>query len=314
MNQIHSSLISKIQEKIEAANQEKIQILAFYYLFKNIQNNNRNLEEEQNFFKEICVNLFIKGTILVSNEGINGTVSGFENKIEEFLEILKQKLKSYEMSSDDDTFEFKFSSNDFLPFSKLKILLREEVVALKSDLDQMDFSLKPTNADSETWNSLLDSKDVQLIDTRNDYEFNLGTFKGAINPNIKNFREFKDFLRKSIEDGSLDKKKPCAIFCTGGIRCEKAGIYMKNLGFEEVFQLKGGILKYFEETKNDLKKWIGDCFVFDDRITVNEKLEKGELRCIHCHEKIETIEEKRSVTKARIVCKNCSSKLNLSSS
>lgn len=291
------------------ANQNEAKILALYYLFEKIQNE-RNLEEEQLFFKDLCLSLSIKGTILISREGINGTIAGFSNKIDEFLEIFQNKLKLYNDSSENDIFEYKSSINDFIPFSKLKILLKNEVVALQSDIQDLDYSLKPINADSKKWNELLDSG-IKIIDTRNDYEFDLGTFKGSLNPNIKNFREFKDFLKEALEKGELRKDEPCGIFCTGGIRCEKAGIYMRNLGFEKVFQLQGGILKYFEDTKNNQGKWIGDCFVFDDRITVNDKLEPGELRCIHCHSKIETIEEKRSVTKARIICKECLLKKSL---
>lgn len=302
INQIQNNLYFE-----KPANQEEIKILAIYYLFTK-SDNNRNLEEEQNFFKNLCNELLIKGTILISREGINGTISGFKENIENFLYSLKTKLTSYDFSSEEDILEFKFSNSDFIPFSKLKILLKNEVVALQSDIENLDQSLKPINANSATWNDLLNSNNIQLIDTRNDYEFEIGTFSGAINPGIKNFREFKDYLKAAIEKGDLKKEKPCAIFCTGGIRCEKAGIYMRNLGFNEVYQLQGGILKYFEETKNDQKKWIGDCFVFDDRITVNDQLEPGEVRCIHCHSKIQTNEEKKSVTKARVVCKDCSSK------
>ena len=291
-------------EIYRASNDHEIKILSFYYLFENIENS-RNLECELDFIKKKCENLSIKGTILVSKEGLNGTISGEKNNIDAIFSELKNYFESLEQKSENDKFEYKFNSSDFIPFSKLKILLKKEVVALQNDLDCLNYNLKPENANSQKWEELLADKNVQLLDTRNDYEYKIGTFDGALNPEIKNFREFKDFLRNSVETGSLDKEKPCAIFCTGGIRCEKAGIYMKNLGFKDVFQLQGGILKYFEETKNASKKWIGDCFVFDDRVTVNDKLEAGDLRCIHCHEKISTIEEKRSVTKAKISCSSC---------
>jgi UPF0176 protein len=348
-------------------------ILAFYYISSDKKEKNffKDLENRKIFFKNLSLSLSIKGTILISFEGLNGTISGEKENINKFLKEIKIQIEKNNNDKNEDKgffdnednidykeneyedkyyknnlnqnnkriFEYKISYSEFVPFSKLKILVKKEVVALQSDIDELDFSLKPINLNSFEWDELVYSnsnnsenndscykndtksdndnnkevfdfalnlnKDIQLIDTRNDYEFKIGTFKGAIDPNIQNFREFKDYLKEAVENGDLDMKKPCAIFCTGGIRCEKAGIYMRNIGFEKVYQLEGGILKYFEETGNENKNWAGDCFVFDDRVTVNDKLEPGNLKCIMCHKDVESVEEKRSITKAKVFCSIC---------
>ena len=267
-------------------------------LFENHDDKDNAFINFKNDLKEFCNINNIKGTVLIAKDGINGTISGLRESIDKILDYLAQKLGVKNL------FEAKFSECDFVPFNKMKILIKEEVVSMKSDIS-LDLDLKPEDTSSEDWDNLLDENDVQLIDTRNDYEFEIGTFANAINPNIKNFREFKDYLKTAIEENKLDLNKKTAIFCTGGIRCEKAGIYMKNIGFKNVYQLKSGILKYFEETKNKKKKWIGDCFVFDDRITVRDDLIPGNLRCMHCFDLIKTVEEKRSVTKGRVICNNC---------
>lgn len=288
------------QSVIINKNQERFSVLAFYYLLNqnSDEQTQEQLTEEVTNFKNYCNSLAIKGTILISQEGINGTVAGIPDSIEKFLEFLKNYLvtnkRNIQKKSNEDQsiFEYKISYADFIPFSKLRILNKSEVVSLKSDIE-MDINLKPENANEEEWDELMKSKDVQLIDTRNDYEYSIGTFKGAINPEIRNFRDFKSYLTQALENGELDKEKTCAIFCTGGIRCEKAGIYMRNIGFKKVVQLQGGILKYLETTKNSQSNWQGDCFVFDDRVTVNDQLQPGELRCINCLKTIQTVEEKK---------------------
>ncbi len=290
------------------ANENLINILAFYFLFDDFKSE-LYLDEEKLFFLKLLSDLKIKGTVLVSSEGINGTIAGSKESIESFFLEFNNRIENfYNLSGKKSIFEYKYSYNDFVPFQKLKILQKNEVVALKSNED-LDYSLKPINLNSEEWDKILYSnlkEDlIQIIDTRNDYEFNIGTFLGAINPNIKNFREFKDYIQNSLDSGELNPENPCAIFCTGGIRCEKAGIFMRNKGFKKVYQLKGGILKYFEDTKNKNKNWIGDCFVFDDRIVVNDNLEQGQIRCINCKKLIQTNEERKSITKAKIYCKDC---------
>ena len=317
----------------EKTDENHVNIFAFYILLNVKKRLEFELSSEDvvSYFKELCKRFEIKGTILLSEEGVNGTIAGEEVNVLDFMNFLKKyfrinpdnKFESLRSDNDNgvksddininsdsivDKFEFKFSYSGFIPFSKMKVLKRSEVVSLKSDIGEINEDLKPIDLSGESWDELLDDQTkegIQLIDARNDYEYKIGTFNGSINPCIINFREFKTYVQNSLNDGQLKKNVPCAIFCTGGIRCEKAGIYMRNLGFEKVYQLKGGILKYFEDTKNAKKKWTGDCFVFDDRVSVNDKLEPGTLRCIHCFNEILTIEEKRSVTKGRVECAKC---------
>jgi UPF0176 protein len=284
-----------------------ISVCAFYHLISLSDGSESQSSELENFkteLKQLCVDNEIKGTILVANDGVNGTIAGDYSKIQVVLSYLCKKLGVTEL------FEYKYNNCDFVPFGKMKVLIRNEVVAMRSD-SELDYDLKPEDADNDSWDEMIEDDETQVIDTRNDYEFKIGTFKKAINPDTTNFREFKDYLQQAVQEGKLDKNKKTAIFCTGGIRCEKAGIYMKNLGFTKVYQLKGGILRYLEKTKNFKKNWLGDCFVFDDRVTVDDNLKPGNLRCMHCLKQIETVDEKRSVTKGRVVCSECKKKKDL---
>ncbi len=276
-------------------------VCSFYHLV-NLFDNHGDKENAfihfKNDLKEFCNINYIKGTVIIAKDGINGTFSGSRESMGKVLDYLAQKLEVKNL------FEYKFSECDFVPFNKMKIFIKEEVVSMRSDIS-LNLNLKPEDASSEDWDHLLEKNNLQLLDARNSYEYEIGTFANAINPNIKNFREFKDYLKTAVKENKLDLNKKTAIFCTGGIRCEKAGIYMRNIGFKNVYQLKSGILKYFEETKNKKKQWIGDCFVFDDRITVRDDLVAGDLRCMHCFDLIKTVEEKRSVTKGRVICNSC---------
>ena len=193
--------------------------------------------------KNLCDECELKGTLLITPEGINGTISGTQENINNLLIKLQEKLKIKNFK------ECKVNQCEFIPFEKMKVLIRPEVCSLRSDLT-INTNLKPEDTESNDWDELLKDENLQLLDTRNDYEYRIGTFKDAINPNTVNFRDFKNYLHDAINNNKLDLEKPTAIFCTGGIRCEKAGIYMRNIGFTKVLQLKGGILKYLEDTKN----------------------------------------------------------------
>lgn len=278
-----------------------VSVCALYHLIdliKVCEKNNYSIPDFKDSLKLLCVERNLKGTILVADDGINGTVAGDISDIHYLLNSLAQKLSVNEL------YEVKYSSCTFVPFSKMKVLIRKEVVSLQSDIE-LDSNLKAENLNSQEWDQLMEDEEVQMIDARNEFEFNIGTFKGALNPRTVHFRDFKKYLQNAIKNKKLDLNKKTGIFCTGNIRCEKAGVYMKNLGFKNVFKLKGGILRYLEKTKNAKDYWSGDCFVFDDRVTVDSNLNPGKLRCIHCLNLIKTIDERRSITKGRVVCASC---------
>ena len=229
-----------------------------------------DFEEIQGPLKIFLESLNIRGTLLLAKEGVNGTISGDNDSIMKSLDYLQKDERLVGL-------EYKFSYSEKPPFKRLKVKLKKEIVTLGvSNIDPIFSSgtyVKPAN-----WNELINDPDVVLIDTRNNYEFEIGSFKGSINPNTETFREFPAYTKNNLEK-YRDKK--IAMFCTGGIRCEKSTAYLKSKGFENVFHLQGGILKYLEEIKEDESLWEGECFVFDDRVAVKHNLELGKYD--QCH-------------------------------
>ena len=229
-----------------------------------------DFEEIQGPLKIFLESLNIRGTLLLAKEGVNGTISGDNDSIMKSLDYLQKDERLVGL-------EYKFSYSEKPPFKRLKVKLKKEIVTLGvSDIDPIFSSgtyVKPAD-----WNELVNDPDVVLIDTRNNYEFEIGSFKGSINPNTETFREFPAYTKNNLEK-YRDKK--IAMFCTGGIRCEKSTAYLKSKGFENVFHLQGGILKYLEEVKEDESLWEGECFVFDDRVAVKHNLELGKYD--QCH-------------------------------
>ncbi|MDC1318753.1 rhodanese-related sulfurtransferase, partial [Candidatus Thioglobus sp.] len=227
-------------------------------------------EEIQGPLKIFLESLNIRGTLLLAKEGVNGTISGDNDSIMKSLDYLQKDERLVGL-------EYKFSYSEKPPFKRLKVKLKKEIVTLGvSNIDPIFSSgtyVKPAD-----WNELINDPDVVLIDTRNNYEFEIGSFKGSINPNTETFREFPAYTKNNLEK-YRDKK--IAMFCTGGIRCEKSTAYLKSKGFENVFHLQGGILKYLEEIKEDESLWEGECFVFDDRVAVKHNLELGKYD--QCH-------------------------------
>jgi UPF0176 protein len=222
----------------------------------------RELREPLRLF---CNSLQIKGSILLADEGLNGTVSGTPDAIRTLVE----RLRGGEVFGGRlDRLELKLSTASEMPFRRLKIRLKKEIVTLGDNATDPTHRVG-TYVPASDWNALLDAPDVLLIDTRNAFEVAMGTFEGAIDPKLARFSEFRDFVH-----GSLDPKthKKIAMFCTGGIRCEKASSYMLSHGFEEVYHLKGGILKYLEEIPETESRWRGDCFVFDQRVALGHGL------------------------------------------
>ena len=216
----------------------------------------------------------LTGLIILGQEGINGTVCGNEVSTNILIKLLKKILDSNDLNV-KESFSFKKS------FKKLKVKVKHEIVTM--GIDEINPNLnKGTYVDSYNWNQLIEDKKTLIIDTRNHYEVSLGTFKNSINPNTKNFREFPKWVEINLDD-HINKKeiKNIAMFCTGGIRCEKATSLLKKKGYKNVFHLKGGILKYLEEIPNNQSLYKGECYVFDDRVALDQDLKKGSYSICH---------------------------------
>ena len=242
-----------------------------------------------------CCSKGIKGTLLLAREGINGTVAGSQEAIAELVAHL-------ESHPEFNGLEVKYSTATEIPFLRMKVRLKQEIVTM--GVPGLD-PLEGTGAyvEAHDWNALISDPETIVIDTRNDYEVSLGTFQGAVDPETRSFRECPDWVER--RRGELDGKK-IAMFCTGGIRCEKATAYVKSLGLNDVFHLKGGILKYLEDVPAETSLWQGECFVFDERVSVAHGLEVGEAElCRACRHPLTP--DKRSSPKFRegISCDHC---------
>ena len=219
-----------------------------------------------------CRQSGIKGTLIIAEEGINGTVAGSDKTIDALLAKLEQ-LAGFTGA------EVKFSTAAEMPFRRMKIRIKHEIVTMGLDGIDPDAN-RGAYVEPQKWNALISAPDTVLIDTRNRYETAIGTFEGAIDPEIDTFREFPDWVE---ENRPLLEGKKIAMFCTGGIRCEKATAYVNSLGLGEVFHLKGGILKYLEDTPKNDSQWLGDCFVFDERVAVSHGLSESDYElCRAC--------------------------------
>ncbi|MDB1124221.1 rhodanese-related sulfurtransferase [Vibrio sp. kj40-1] len=211
----------------------------------------------------------IRGTLLLASEGINGTVAGKRESIDNLLQWFKHDARLANVV-------YKESFSEEQPFNRTKVKLKKEIVTMGIEgidpLNVVGTYVKPSE-----WNDLISDPEVLLVDTRNDYEVDIGTFKNALNPNTETFREFPQYVADNLDPA---KHKKVAMFCTGGIRCEKSTAYMKEQGFDEVYHLEGGILKYLEEVPEDESLWQGDCYVFDGRVAVNHQLEKVATMCV----------------------------------
>jgi UPF0176 protein len=214
---------------------------------------------------ELCSNLAIKGTLLLAHEGINGTVAGTEEAIDALMvELCGGALFGGRL----DNLELKFSTAAEMPFKRMKVRIKKEIVTL-GDPQINPLRRVGTYVSPGEWNRLLEEPGIVLLDTRNDFEVEMGTFEGAIDPRIKRFSQFKDFVKNELDP---KQHRKVAMFCTGGIRCEKASSYMLAQGFEEVFHLQGGILKYLEDVPEAESRWNGECFVFDERVALGHGL------------------------------------------
>ena len=223
---------------------------------------------------EICEKNNIMGTILIANEGINGTISGKTNEINQTISLLKSDKRFANI-------EIKYSSTDKQPFHRMKVRLKKEIVTI--GLPEINPNKKVgTYVKPEDWNDLISDPNVVVIDTRNKYETKIGSFQNALDPETSSFREFPDWVKK-FKSSKENANKKIAMFCTGGIRCEKASSLMKEEGFEDVYHLQGGILKYLETIDKENSLWNGECFVFDQRVCLTDELEVGSYKmCFAC--------------------------------
>lgn len=240
--------------------EDKFEIIAFYE-FKDMASLGE-LTETKATLKRAIEECGVRGTIIIASEGYNGMLCGRPEEIRMFVEraeaILATRLR------------IKSSFNNAAPFRKQEVKIKPEIVTLKK---AVDISLgSGTHVSPERWNEIIADPETFVLDTRNDYEYQTGTFKGAVNPQTEKFSDLPQYVAENLDP---TRHKKVAMFCTGGIRCEKFAPYMKQLGFEQVFQLEGGILKYLEETKPENTLWEGECFVFDERVTVDASLQKG---------------------------------------
>ena len=246
-------------------------IISTFYKFLELE----NYKELKIKFDKSLSKTNIKGTILLANEGVNGTIAGSKSDLKKFFLYIDKFTQFKDITP-------KFSSSNKNPFLRMKVRLKKEIVTIGiPEVSPSNLVGKYLNV--EEWNEFLNESDSMIIDTRNNYEVSIGTFKNSINPKIKSFRDFPKWVQKNLIDKKVSKESKIGMFCTGGIRCEKSTSYLKQLGFENVFHLDGGILKYLENVKSDENEWKGECFVFDYRVSLNNSLEKGEYEmCYAC--------------------------------
>ena len=260
-----------------------------FYKFKKIN----FLKKHKTYIENEISNTSIRGSIIISSEGINGSLAGNSKDISKILKLLKKEFKFTEFDSSN------ISTSRFQPFHKAKVKVKKEVVPLGLKINSAS-KRRNKYLSGKSWNKLIIKKETLLIDVRKPFEYSVGTFKNAMNPNIQNFRDFPKFLNK------VEKTKPVAMFCTGGIRCEKASIFLKKKGFKNVFQLKGGILNYLNKTKKKDSLWKGECFVFDNRVSLKHKLKQGTFSiCGGCRKPISTKDKKSKKYEEGVSCERC---------
>ena len=260
-----------------------------FYKFKksNFLKKNKEFLQREILKNNIC------GTIIISQEGINGTIAGKRRNINQIIKSLKKVLNFKDFDSKN------MSQSHFQPFHKGKIKIKNEVVPLGLKINSNNKKLN-RYISGKSWNKLISNKETLVVDARKPFEYDVGTFKNSINPNIQNFRDFPKYLKK------IDKAKPVAMFCTGGIRCEKASIFLKRKGFKNVFQLKGGILNYLNKIEKKDSLWKGECFVFDNRVSLKHKLKQGTYSvCSGCRKPFSPKDKKSNKYEEGVSCPRC---------
>ena len=257
----------------------------------------KSLKKNKDLLQKFLTSNNIRGTIIIAKEGLNGTISGCVKDIDKIIKKLKFlfSFKKFDNSNE--------SKSKFQPFHKPKVKIKKEVVPMNLTLNSKDRNIQ-THLDPKEWNKLIKNKDTHIIDTRKPFEYKVGTFKKSVNPNINNFRDFPKYLNK------LKKNKPVAMFCTGGIRCEKTSVYLKKKGFKNIYQLNGGILNYLKKIKKSESLWKGECFVFDNRISLKHELKIGTYSmCSGCRMPISPKDKRSNKYEEGVSCPNCHDKL-----
>ena len=265
-----------------------------FYKFQRIN----NLKKNQIKLNNLLLDKNINGSIIISKEGLNGSISGINKDIKTAIIQIKKFLNIKEFDS------FSNSKSKFRPFHKPKVKIKKEVVPM--DLKILNrIQKKYSHIDPIKWNELIKKKKTLLLDARKPFEHKVGSFKKSVNPNIGNFRDFPKYLKK------LKKDKPIAMFCTGGIRCEKASVYLEKKGFKNIYQLKGGILNYLKKIKQKNSLWKGECFVFDNRVSLKHGLVQGTYSiCGGCRQPISAKDKKSKRYEEGVTCPNCFDKLS----
>ena len=271
-------------------------VVAALYRFATLENY-RDMREP---LLDVCTAAGTRGTLLLAREGINGTIAGTRIGIDTVLAYLKSDPRLAAL-------EHKESLDTANPFYRMKVKLKREIVTMGIDgidpNDRVGTYVKPAD-----WNALVNDPEVLLVDTRNDYEVDIGTFHGALDPHTDNFRQFPEYVRKHLDPG---RHRKVAMFCTGGIRCEKASAFMLKEGFEEVYHLEGGILKYLEEVPAEESTWEGECFVFDNRVSVDHDLAKGSYDLCHgCRRPVSAADKQSPQYERGVSCPYCHDSLS----
>ncbi len=258
-----------------------------FYKFKKIKNIKLLKKNLKNFIEEEQV----RGTIIISIEGINGTISFKPTKYKKVRNKILNLLNIKKLDNENISY-YKYQA-----FKKGKIKIKKEVVPIGMKLNKI---VTKNKIEPKDWNKFILKKETVLIDTRKNFEFKVGTFKGSINPELNNFRDFPQYFK------TLKKNQNIGMFCTGGIRCEKASAYLKKKGFKNVYQLKGGIINYLDNVKKKDSLWSGDCFVFDNRVSIKHGLKPGNLKiCPGCRNPIKLSERKSNFYEQGVSCPNC---------
>lgn len=243
---------------------------------------------------ELCQNQELKGSILLAQEGINATLAGSRASLDAFLEALAADARL-------SALKLKWSTATEMPFQRLKVRLKQEIVTLGVPVDPTQ--AVGTYVSPQEWNALIQDPEVLLIDTRNHYEVRIGSFQGAVDPQTQSFREFPKYVRNQLNP---EQHRKVAMFCTGGIRCEKASSYLLEQGFDEVYHLQGGILNYLEQIPEQDSLWEGECFVFDERVAVEQGVNQGQhSMCLGCGQPVSEAERQSPLFEEGVTCPAC---------
>jgi UPF0176 protein len=260
-----------------------------FYKFKKIN----SLKKNKILLHDFLIKNNIRGTIIISKEGLNGTISGQKKNLNAVIKIIQMLFYFKNFDNNNK------SKSLFQPFLKPKVKIKKEIVPMNLMINSKE-RIVSSHLEPKEWNKLIKKKDTYIIDTRKPFEYEVGTFKKSINPNINNFRDFPKYLNK------LNKDKPVAMFCTGGVRCEKTSVYLKKKGFNNIYQLNGGILNYLKKIKKKDSLWKGECFVFDNRISLKHGLKTGTFKmCSGCRKPISLKDRKSKKYEEGVSCPSC---------